>query len=196
MREAPQILQENQAGYGGNPSLQQPKDGAWGRDVARREEEGSIASVPEPSSTQGGMTPSPAAARGRQIRPHHASRGNPRTRGGAPALLQRPGPASADSAQHGVWDPRAGGGAGTCTRDLPRRLGDTGARHCPGGWGRWKSWRGSRTRGMRTETVGRTVLSASPGAGGRRRNSPRHPGEPPTHGQPHQGVSTLWPGDR
>ena len=164
--------------------------------MARREEEGSIASVPEPSSTQGGMTPSPAAAQGRQIRPYRASRGNRRTRGGAPAPLQRPGPASADSAQHGVWDPQAGGGAGTCTRGLPRRLGDRGARRRPGGWRHWKSWHGSRTRGMRTEAVGRTVLSTSPGAGGRRRNSPCHPQEPPAHGQPHQGVSTLWPRDR
>ena len=199
VRKAPQILQENQEGAGGwgeNPTSPAAKDKVWGRDVARGEEKGSVASVPEPSSMQGGVTPSPVAAWGWQIRPHRAFRSNPRTQGGTPAPLQRPGAASADSAQH-VWDPRVRGGAGTCTRGLPRRLGDTGARRRPGGWRHWKSWHWSRTRGMRTEAVGRTVLRASPrGGGGWRRNSPHHPRGPPAHGQPHQGVSTLWPGDR
>ena len=97
--------------------------------------------------------------------------------------------------QH-VWDPQARGGAGTCTRGLPRRLGDTGARRRPGGWRHWKSWHWSRTRGMRTEAVGRTVLRASPGGGGGwRRNSLHHPRGLPltaslTREFPHSGQET------
>lgn len=64
-------------------------EGMW------QEEKGSVASVPETSSMQGSVTPRPVAAWGRQIRPHQAFHNNPRTQGGTPTPLQRPGPGSA-----------------------------------------------------------------------------------------------------